>query len=129
MLVWTSGRCEPRMHGGFATGKEPYMLSKSALLPSCPAPRQTPSDIIREHLARLAVEGEMRAERRRLEQTEQCLSSSSPAMRIRVWEKLHGLCLPRNATHPVLEVIALATHLSLADIRQEQHTRMVTHRC
>jgi len=100
------------------------MPSDSRPFSSGPAPRQTAGDIIRDHLSRLAVEEKIRAETRRLEQAELCLSSNSPAARIRAWEKMHGLRFPLNATHPILQVIASATHLTLAEVRQEQHTRM-----
>ena len=100
------------------------MLSDSRPSSASPAPRQTAGDIVRDHLARLAVEEKMRAETRRLEQAELCLSSYSPAARIRAWEKMHGLQLPLKATHPILQVIASATHLTLAEVPQEQHTLM-----
>jgi hypothetical protein len=104
--------------------EETYMLLKSQPVPSEPAPRQTAVDFIRDYRARLAVEEEVRAQRRRLEQAEQCLSSNPPATRIRAWEKVHGLRLPLNATHPILQTIAIATHLTLAEVRHEQLTRM-----
>jgi hypothetical protein len=95
------------------------MLSKS----SDAAPRPTAGDIIRDHRTRLAVEEEARAEKRRWVQAEQSASSNPPATRIRLWEKVHGLRLPLSAAHPVLEVISIGTHLTLAEVRQEQHKR------
>jgi len=45
-------------------------------------------------------------------------------MRIRAWEKVHQLRMPSTPLHPVLEVIAAATQLSLADVQEEQQRRM-----
>ncbi len=99
------------------------MISQSQPVPSEPAARQGAADVIRDYRARLAVEEHERAQRRRSVQAEQYLSSNPPATRIRAWEKVHGLRLPSNSTHPILQAIAIATHLSLADVQQEQLTR------
>lgn len=79
--------------------------------------------IIREHRARVALEAAERTEKRRAEQAEQCASSSAPEMRIRVWEKVHGLRLPLDAAHPIVAVVATETHLTLAEVREEQRAR------
>ena len=91
-----------------------------------PAPfsrRQTPGEVIREHRARLAVQEEMRATRRR----EQPLCHNSPATRILVWEKMHGLRLSLNTAHPILRMAAAATSLTIEDLRQEQRARVGAH--
>ena len=63
-----------------------------------------------------------RAERRR--QLDAQRSNLSPAReRINLWERLHALHLPRNASHKLLEVIARETELTVADIQQEQLRR------
>ncbi len=80
-------------------------------------------DIIREHRARIAFEAAERMEKRRVEQAEQCSSSRAPEMRIRTWEKVHGLRLPLDAAHPILAVVATETHLTLAEVQEEQRTR------
>ena len=87
-------------------------------------PHPTARDIIQDHRARLAIEADARAERRRLERAEQSSSSSPAATRIRAWEKVHGLRLPLNGMHPVLEVIAIGTELTLSEVRQEQRARL-----
>jgi len=93
-----------------------------------PFPRgQTPGEVIREHRARLAVEEEMRATRRRLELREQPLCRNSPATRILVWEKMHGLRLSLNTAHPILRMAAAATSLTIEDLRQEQRARIGAH--
>jgi hypothetical protein len=81
------------------------------------------ADIIRQHRAQVAFEAAERMEKRRAEQAEQCASSSAPEMRIRTWERVHGLRLPLDAAHPVLAVVATETHLTLAEVQEEQRTR------
>jgi hypothetical protein len=75
-------------------GHEKQMLSTFNVFPHDYAPREAAADIIRDHRARVAIEAEARMEKRRVEQAEQCASSSAPKTRIRAWEKVHGLRLP-----------------------------------
>jgi len=99
------------------------MLSNSRLFARDHAPSSSAVDIIRNHRARIAIEAAERMEKRRVEQAEQCESSSAPEMRIRAWEKVHGLRLPSDAAHPIVAVIASETHLTLAEVREEQCAR------
>jgi hypothetical protein len=48
---------------------------------------------------------------------------ATPAERVRRWEELHALALPRAAEHPLLAVIAAVTKLTLEDVRDEQQRR------
>jgi hypothetical protein len=81
------------------------------------------ADIIRDHRARVAVETVARMEKRRAEHAEQSASDSAPEMRIRAWEKVHGLRLPSSATHPIVAIVATETHLTVDEVRQEQSAR------
>lgn len=99
------------------------MLSTSTLFAGDYAPGTPAADIIRDHRARVAVEAAERVEKRRAEQAEQCASSSAPEMRIRAWERVHGLRLPLDAAHPIVAVIANDTHLTLDEVREEQRAR------
>lgn len=99
------------------------MLSTSRLFARDYPSSSTAADIIREHRARMAIEADARTEKRRAEQAEQCASSSTPETRIRAWEKLHGLRLPSDAAHPIVAVVATETHLTVAEVWQEQHAR------
>lgn len=67
---------------------------------------------------------EVRAELRRSKIEAQGAPMSTPAARIRVWEDLHGLQLPRNAGHKLLEVIARDTALTVQDVHEEQLRRV-----
>lgn len=62
-------------------------------------------------------------ERRQKELGEQCSPLNSPADRIRIWERLHQLTLPRSPSHHLIAVIAANTGLSLEEVRVEQRER------
>ncbi len=61
-----------------------------------------------------------RAQRERIEQSSEL---NTPEMRIRAWERLHRLTLPRGSAHAVLDVVAKATRLTLEQVREEQRRR------
>ena len=71
-------------------------------------------------LTREQFEGAERAQRERVEQSSEL---NTPAVRIRAWERLHRLSLPRESEHPVLDVVAIATRLTLEQVREEQRRR------
>lgn len=75
-----------------------------------------------DRAAREAVE---RVEARRFELAEQPSADNPPSVRIRIWEKLHALRLPRDPQHPILYVIATDTGLTLAQVQDEQRTRFL----
>jgi hypothetical protein len=81
------------------------------------------ADLIRTPAERLAHEESERAEKRRQELAEQRSDRNSPDVRIRAWEKIHQLRLPSDPGHPILDVIAVSTRLTLAEVREEQRTR------
>ena len=72
---------------------------------------------------RLAQQELEREERRQRELAEQRSDANPPAVRIRAWERLHALRLPSDPAHPVLDVIAISTRLTLAQVREEQDAR------
>lgn len=73
---------------------------------------------------RRELDAEAKMERRRLHVAEQTAELNVPGVRIRAWEKLHALRMPSSPQHPILEVIAITTQLSLAEVRQEQCVRL-----
>ena len=81
------------------------------------------ADPARGYPAQSALEQLEAAERAQRERIEQSRELNSPAMRIRAWEKLHHLTLPRGSAHSVLSVVAKATHLTLEQVREEQRRR------
>jgi hypothetical protein len=84
-----------------------------------PAQRQGPGPI----RTRSELEQEERADRRRHELAEQRSELNPPDVRIRAWEKLHGLRLPSDSAHPILDVIAVGTRLTLEEVQAEQRAR------
>lgn len=100
------------------------MGSTSWLFATRTIPNPAAGELIRAPRARLAVEQDERAKQRRRELLEQRSDLNPPHVRIRVWEQLHGLRLPSDSTHPILDVIAVATRLTLEQVREEQHARL-----
>ena len=83
----------------------------------------TALEVLAEHRERLAFEEEERA-RKRTNQLEVLRSEvNAVPVRIRAWEKMHGLRLPSDPAHPILSVIASNTGISLACLQQEQQAR------
>ena len=88
----------------------------------------TAVDIMRDHRARIAIEEETRVAKRVAAQAEQCEGSTTPEARIRAWEKLHELRLPSDAAHPIVTIVALVTHLTIAEVWQVQQARHAARR-
>jgi len=86
-------------------------------------PKANPVDPTTDHPARIVREQVAEAERAQRERIEQSSELNTPAMRIRAWERLHRLTLPRGSAHSVLSVVAQATHLTLEQVREEQRRR------
>jgi hypothetical protein len=80
-------------------------------------------DLVKTQAERLAQEEFERSEKRRHELAEQRSDLNPPDVRIRTWEKTHALRLPSDPNHPVLDVIAASTRLTLEEIREEQRSR------
>jgi len=85
--------------------------------------RSTAAQIIADHRARIEVEETARAEKRRVQLADQASDMHSASERIRVWEKIHGLRLPSDPSHPILDVVAVATRLTLSEVQEEQRAR------
>jgi hypothetical protein len=76
----------------------------------------------RERMALLRAEA---LERRQRELNEQRSPLNAPPDRIRIWERLHQLPLPRSPEHRLLDIIAADTGLSLEEVQAEQRLRSV----
>ena len=90
-----------------------------------PVPMTLPvaSQLIQTPAERFEHEEHERAEKRRRELAEQRSDANTPDVRIRSWERLHGLRLPSDPAHPILDLIAVSTRLTLAQVRDEQGAR------
>jgi hypothetical protein len=66
------------------------------------------------------------AERRRTDLADQCSRLKSAEERIRIWERIHEVNLPRDPGHRLVEIIASNTGLTGGDVRDEQQRRAAT---
>jgi hypothetical protein len=78
-----------------------------------------------EYRARMLRQEEERVERRQLDLAEQSSALNGPDARIRIWERLHELRLPRDPGHSLVKVIAAGTGLSLEQVQHEQRQRLL----
>lgn len=83
----------------------------------------TDAEVLSDYRQRRALEERERAELRRADLAEQHSPLNSADLRIRAWEKVHGLRMPSAPNHPVLRAIATATQLTLVDVQNEQRLR------
>lgn len=74
---------------------------------------------------RAAIQREelQRLEARKEELASQSAPGNSPEQRIRIWERLHALSLPKSAAHKLVRVIASQTELSVQAVLEEQRRR------
>jgi hypothetical protein len=84
-----------------------------------------PGELNSDYRLRLAEERVEADERRRIELLDLTSTANPPAARIRAWERAHGLTLPRVESHPVLNAVAAATHLTIEQVREEQRRRLM----
>ncbi len=82
-----------------------------------------PGENVADFRARIAQDQAEAIEKRQRELAEQTSDANTPSARIRIWERLHQIALPRNPAHRVLSVIAANTGLSIEQVRAEQRQR------
>lgn len=75
---------------------------------------------MRTHAEMLAAEAADRAVRRRIELEELRSELKSPEQRILEWERVHQLRLPLKPDHPILDVIAIETRLTMEQVQAVQ---------
>jgi hypothetical protein len=97
----------------------PYKPSPSFGRPSTPSG----DDPMMDFRARLQHSQAEAAERRRFDLAEQSSRLKTPEERIRIWERIHEVTLPRDPAHRLVEIIATNTGLTDADVRDEQQRR------
>ena len=78
------------------------------------------TDPLRTHAELLAEQAQEKAYQRQLELEELKSDLNSAERRVRTWEKVHGLLLPRSPSHPILDLIAVKTRLTLQEVLQVQ---------
>ena len=76
-----------------------------------------------EHRRRMQQAELDRAALRADELAEQVSPMKHAEERIRIWERLHALRLPRISSHVLVRVIATQTHLTIGQVHEEQQRR------
>ncbi len=82
-----------------------------------------PEDPMMDFRARLVHQQAEAAERRRIDLAEQSSRLKTAEERIRIWERIHEVTLPKDPAHRLVEIIAANTGLTDADVRDEQQRR------
>lgn len=72
------------------------------------------------HAEMLAAEAAEKAAKRRIELEALRSDLKSPEQRILEWERVHQLRLPLTPNHPILDVIAVDTRLTLEQVEAVQ---------
>ena len=83
----------------------------------------TGDDPMMDFRARLIHQQAENAERRRHDLAEQSSRLKTAEERIRIWERIHEIPLPRDSAHRLVEIIAANTGLTDEDVRDEQQRR------
>ncbi|HEY2534526.1 MAG TPA: hypothetical protein VGJ20_42560 [Xanthobacteraceae bacterium] len=73
--------------------------------------------------ARLVHQQAEAAERRRMDLAEQSSRLKTAEERIRIWERIHEVTLPKDPAHRLVDIIAANTGLAGSDVREEQQRR------
>lgn len=90
--------------------------------PAQPNPR---TELTRTRAEMLAAEAVANAAKRRVELEELRSERKSPEERVRAWERVHRLALPLDPGHPILELIALKTRLTMEEVQAVQRNDAV----
>src|ERR1700689_4487606 len=101
------------------TGVNPYKPNLSPGRPST----SSGEDPMMDFRARLGHQQAEAAQRRRIDLAEQCSRLKTAEERIRIWERIHEVTLPRDSEHRLLPIIAANTGLSTAEVQEEQQRR------
>ncbi|MGO9931289.1 MAG: hypothetical protein ACLPV8_05700 [Steroidobacteraceae bacterium] len=83
----------------------------------------SPEDPMMDFRARLVHQQAEAAERRRVDLAEQSSRLKTAEERIRIWERIHEVTLPKDPAHRLVDIIATNTGLTDADVRDEQQRR------
>jgi hypothetical protein len=73
--------------------------------------------------ARLVHQQAEAAERRRMDLAEQSSRLKTAEERIRIWERIHEVTLPKDPAHRLVDIIAANTGLMSSDVHEEQQRR------
>jgi hypothetical protein len=97
----------------------PYKPSPSLGRPSV----ASSEDMMMDFRARLVHQQAEAAERRRMDLAEQSSRLKTAEERIRIWERIHEVTLPKDPAHRLIDIIAANTGLLSSDVQEEQQRR------
>jgi hypothetical protein len=80
-------------------------------------------DPMMDFRARLVHQQAEAAERRRMDLAEQSSRLKTAEERIRIWERIHEVTLPKDPAHRLVDIIAANTGLMSSDVHEEQQRR------
>ena len=83
------------------------------------------NDVVLDHRARLERMRLEAADRRERALNDQTSPVNSPDARVRAWERLHQLRLPKDPAHPILLQVAQQTALDMDQVLEVQRQRAV----
>lgn len=98
------------------------MQDKYQTYASDPQPRPA-AELAAERRAQIALEQAARQADKDRSFARQRSMETAPEVRIALWESRHGLALPRDPNHPLMQVIADGTELDVAQIQDERRRR------
>ena len=81
------------------------------------------NELVLDHRARLERMRLEAADRRERAMSDQSSPVNSPELRVRAWERLHQLRLPKDPTHPILSQVAQQTALDIDQVLEVQRQR------
>jgi hypothetical protein len=77
-----------------------------------------------DHRARIEQFQMEAAARRERALIDQRSPENSPEVRVRIWERLHQVRLPKDPAHPIMSRVAEVTGLDLAEVLEVQRLRL-----
>jgi len=98
------------------------MRDKYQIDASDPQPRPA-ADLAAERKAQIALEQAAQQADKDRNLARQRSIDTAPEVRISLWEARHGLALPRDPKHPLMQIIADGTELDVAQVQDERRRR------
>lgn len=96
------------------------MSSNSPKSPDTPARSNLRPELTHAHAEALAAEANAKAAQRRVDLEELRSHLKTPEERVRAWERVHGLALPLDPNHAILDLIAVKTRLTMQQVQAVQ---------
>lgn len=82
-----------------------------------------PGELMADFRARVAQEQAQALEKRQAELAQQVSTQLTARERIRIWERRHGLTLPREPSERLMGIVAADTALAIEQVIEERERR------